>query len=104
MPHRVRPVFAVRGGHTHYQPTLDDAIDLPYLCVVVTPTINQPSTMPLIFPTELQKSKNVQCQILLLRTVRNDTCYSNTPWHHCTLPAYVRNDLAMKQTIKINPT
>ena len=30
MPHRVRSVFAARGGHTHYQPTLHDAIDLYY--------------------------------------------------------------------------
>ena len=46
----------------------------------VTPTINQPLTMPLILSTNLQNLKNFQCQLFLLWTLFIDTCYIGTPY------------------------
>ena len=62
---------------------------LPSLYVVVTPNINQPSTMPLIHSTAHKMWKNFQCQHLLLWTLLIDACYSG-PLTPLTLPASAR--------------
>ena len=51
---------------------------LSWLPVVVTSTINQPSTMPLMPSTDFRNFENFQCQIFLLRSLFFDTCYSGT--------------------------
>ena len=43
------------------------------LRVLATPTINQPSTIPLLHSTDLQNLKIFQCQLILLRTFLIDT-------------------------------
>ena len=65
------------------------------LCMVVTTTFTQPSRMPLIPSSNLQKWKIFRSQLVLLRTLFADECYRGTPWYQCTLPASARKLLTL---------